>query len=280
MNESHLTLVEDGEDYGDKQIVPIDRDEKFGILRKEIVDARKNMDASRWELAKRLHEVKEKGLFIQFGYPTWEKYIQTEVGYSVRSADILRDIYSFFGGVLTEKIEDSEEQESMISQIRELGWTKARHLTGVCNEDNYQDWIDLANKLTVADLETEVKRSLVRDNGGDSDSVSDMKTKSYKFSEGQLDMVEQAVELAAQASGSKKKSHNLSLVCQQYVADNMASGSNEDIRNKMLLRTAAQFSVDIIALDPASKKVVLGKELLKLAVMQDEELLKEIRDKK
>lgn len=261
---SHLTVVEGQQgDYADQQIIPIEKDKEFGSLRREIVELRRNIDGSRWELAMRLFRVRDRALYSQWGYPTWEKFVNTEVGMSVRTADLLASIYVFFGQKLAEKIEDAKERETMIQQVKDLGWSKAKHLVDVCTEKDYGDWIELGKKLTVNELETEVKKALTTQHGGDADDVPSMKTKSYKFSEGQLDMVEQALEIAEKSSGSKKKSHNLSLICQTYVADNMSQDEGmEANRNKMLMRIAAEYNVDIIVVDPGTKKVLLGEKLL------------------
>lgn len=264
--QSYLTVVngsDDSGDYGDQQIISIADDKEFGDLRREIVELRKNIDGGRWELAKRLLKVRENGLYKQWGIPTWEKFVNNEVGLSVRTADLLASIYVFFGQTLAEKIEEPEEREGMIEAVKSLGWTKAKHLVDVCNVSDYSKWIELARKITVSELETEVKKSLATQHGGDESDVSPMKTKSYKFSSGQLDMVEQAIEIAEKTSGSKKKSHNMALVCQSFVADNMAQGDNvEENRNKMLRRVAAEYGVDIIVVDPDSKRVLMGQKLL------------------
>ena len=262
-DEGFLALVEDDKgDYASKQILSIEDDLEHGSLRQEIVDLQESVDRDRWELAGRLHYVYENKIHTKKGFPTWEKYVRDEVHMSTRTASFLRTIFVYFSQTLADQIEDDEERSAMVEELRSLGWSKASCLVGVCTADNYQDWFALAQKMTVSDLSNETKLALVEQSGGDPDEAPATHKKSFSFSEGQLDVVEQALEIAGKSADSNKKSHLLSLVCQTFVADNMAQGDDrEQNRNKMLTRIAAEYGVDLIAVDPGSKKILMGIDL-------------------
>lgn len=260
---NRLVLV-DGqpEDYLSQQIIEIDKDKEYGEIRKEIIHFQRKSDLNRWELAARLQYVHEHAIYTHVGYPTWERYISKEVNISVRTADLLRTIFVYFAETLGEQIEDDDERKQMLDKVKALGWTRAKCLVDVCTPHDYEQWFELAQKITTEELQNETRRSLVERQGGDPDTVDDMKTKSFKFSEGQLDIVEQALEIAQSGSDSKKKSNLMSLICQTFVADNMAKDEGmEQNRNRMLTRIAAEYGVDLIAVDPGTKKILMGSEL-------------------
>jgi hypothetical protein len=267
----NLTVVDGGPDLG-VQIIPIEKDKVHGKLRKKIVELQSSIDRSRWELAGELNKVNDKTLYVQWGYPSWEKYVSGEVHLNVRTAQYLCAMYVFFTKKLGEKIADDQEREEMIEAVKELGWTKARCLVDICTPKDYKEWFELARKLSSSELEAETKKALVRKNGGDPDNVQSMKTFTTKLAEGQQEIVDQAFEIAGGIADSKKRGHLLSLICQTFVSDNMAKDEGKDKnRNRMLRRIAATYGVELIVVDPDTKKVLLGKKLLEKVSATSEE---------
>ena len=83
----------------------------------------------------------------------------------------------------------------------------------------------------------------------------------------QVDILNQALEIAGPKAESKKRGHLLSLVCQTFVADNMNSGPNPELnRERMIRRLGAMYEIDLIAVDPRSGKVLVGNDVLKKVV--------------
>lgn len=267
LNPGDLKVVsgdsEDDSQLGKINIIPIDKDIEFGPKRQRIIDIRSDMDRSRWDLAEALNEMHDESTFQNFGYPTWERYINDEVKMNVRTSQYLCAMYVHFRHSVGADMTD-EELSSVIDQIREIGWTKARCLVGVSTAKNYEEWFEKARRLSSADLELEAKREIIRINGGDPDEIPSTKTFSAKMAEEQYEIVAQACELAGEALESKKKSHQISMICQSWLSDNMGKGEKRgQHRSRMLRRTAAIWDVDIVAVDKATGQILMGREVLK-----------------
>jgi len=264
-NASELKVVEGSHEdirIGKMNIIPIEDDKEFGDKRKRVIDIRTTIDRSRWDLAEALNEIHDASLFQNWGYPTWDRYISDEVKMNVRTSQYLCSMYVHFmhlvGADMTE-----EERTKMVNQIRDIGWTKIRCLVGVCTPDDYEDWFEKARNLTSSELESEAKREIVVRNGGDPDEVPKTKTFSAKMAEEQFEIVAQACELAGKALESKKKSHQISMICQSWIADNMGKGDNSgQHRERMLRRIAAVWDVDLVVVNKENGKVIMGKEVL------------------
>jgi hypothetical protein len=262
-NGLHLSVVDDGEGPSGKiEILPIENDTLHGKFRQKIVSLQKDIDSSRWYLSEALSEVHDKGLYSQWGYPSWDMYVSTEVGLNVRTAQYLTSLYVWFVHHIGKDLE-KEELDEMIEEVRSLGWTKARCLAGVCEKDDWREWIDRAKRMSSSELEAATKKALIKKEGGDPSDVEEMKTFSCKLALEQKDTVDQALELAGTRAESKKKGNLITLICLEFLTDNMAEDKGVEVsREKMIRRIAAMYQIDLIAVDPESKKVLVGKDIL------------------
>jgi len=243
-------------------IVPHTGKEPYSDLRKAVLDLRGMIDKSRWELAGNLWKIHDETIYRHWGYINWDQYVEVEVGTTVRTTRYLISMYGWFVHEIGKEIADDTEREKMIEAVRELGWTKGRCLVGVANVDNVYDWIEKAQNMSSADLENETRKALAAKDGIDPDSVEKMKVFSCgRVTEEQHEIIEQALEMGEEALGSKKKGHIISMICQDYVATNMAQKGDRN-RGKYLDRIGAQFGVKLIAVDKETNKVVHGKAVL------------------
>lgn len=262
MDDEGLTGDSESEDSLNSFIVPIEEDAVNGPLRKKVIDTKDTMDKARWNLAEFLSIMNDGKLFQQFGYPTWDKYINGEVKIHVRTSTYLCTMFLFYTGILAPKL-DEEDRAPMIERVRGLGWKKACSLVDVCDENNYKEWIDKAEKLTAEELTSETKKILVARAGGDPDQVSTSKTFSAKLDEGEREMVVEALDHAGRTLNSKNKGQQLAMICQQYVADNAAKNH---VKGEELVRTfmrlGAVFGLDLVAIEPGTNKVVVGQDVL------------------
>ncbi len=95
-------------------------------------------------------EINERRLFRELGYASINQYAEQELGFSsTRTGDFLQLCRSFKKlPRVKEKIESGE-----------LGYTAARVLARVANEENEKDWLDYALNNSRRELEKEVKRA-------------------------------------------------------------------------------------------------------------------------
>lgn len=250
---THLKIV-DG-------IVPHDGTEDDADLRQEVLDLKETMDQSRWRMAAAFDKIHDESIFQRWGYSNFDQYVETEVEMTVRTAQYLVAMYRWFMYDIEGDISD-ERREKIVGEVRKLGWTKARHLIGITNSENIDDWLKKAQEMSSSDLQKESKRALLEKEGGDPDDVKDVKRMTFAFLDDQHVPVEQALELAGAIAESDKKGHLLSLVCMDYVATNMAQKeAGQKNRGKYLDRIGAQFGVKIMAVDKNTNEVVHGKSV-------------------
>lgn len=252
---SHLQVV--------KGVVPHDGQEAYADLRTKVLGLRESIDKSRWEMAECMFKIHDESIYQHWGYNSYDQWVSVEMGMTVRTAQYLTAIYNWFMNEIGEKL-SSADRNKMIDGIRKLGWTKARCLVGVTNKDNVHDWIKKAEGMSSTELESEAKRELAKIQGHDPGAVDNMTNMSFRVADEQRTIVENALSVAENIADSNKKGHLLSLICQDFVASNMAKkGAPEKARGKYLDRIGAQFGVSVVAVDKETGKVVHGATTLK-----------------
>lgn len=260
-------------DGGDDAVVPRSGSEPFSDLREAVLRQRDAIDSARWNLAEALFRVNDDAAYLQWGYPSWETYCESEVGMTARTAHYLIAMYAYFTVTLIEpvsgmaesdpkRVEAIRKREDIIDQIKELGWTKGKSLVGVLNLDNYEEWLNKARLLSATELEGEAKKALNAAKGKGGDEVEVMKNASFRLAEEQLAVVEQAIEIASAQLESDKRGHVLSMICQDYVATTMAQKEEgQTKRGRYFDRIGSMFGVRVIVVDKETGKVVHNEKL-------------------
>ena len=245
---------------GKLKVVQVGSDLHGEDLRSEILKLKQSIDTDRWELAGHLMHVHDDMLYQRWGHMSFEDYVETEVGLTSRTARYLVSMYTWFVHKLGPKMSDGD-REDMLAEVKDVGWTKARSLIKVTTPENVGQWLKRAKGMSTSDLEDVVRREYHKSNGGEEDELDKMKGLNFgKVFEEQHDIVMQALSLAEKQADSDKKGHLISLVCQDFVASNMAqTEKGQTDRGKYFNKIAAQFGVRLIAVDIESGKVVHGK---------------------
>lgn len=240
-----------------------DADNTFSDVRKNILELKNSLDKSRWLLAEALFDVFDGNMFHRWGFNNFDQYVEVEVGLTTRTAQYLVSMYRWFVHKIGPKMPDDECKE-MISEVKDLGWAKAKSLVKVTTPENVTRWIKKAKELSSEDLKIAVQDEYNKKKGIKDDDVKGMKGLNFGrvFVE-QHDIVMQALAIAEKQAESDKKGHLISLVCQDFVATNMAQteGGQRD-RSKYFDKIAAQYGVKFIAVDIETGKVVHGNKLL------------------
>ena len=86
--------------------------------------------------------------------------------------------------------------------------------------------------------------------------------KTFEFYPDQLATVEQALQRSAQLSNSDKRSHNLSLICLDFLATNDFAKADETQRLRFLQKFEKLLGYKLIIVDPEADEVVYGIETL------------------
>lgn len=225
--------------------------------RKLVVELRNEIDNCYWNFAAALHEVYQESLYQTWGYENWKDYIASaEVDISYRKGKYLIDIYGYFSS------QSSETQDF----ARSLGWSKAKELVGIVNDENLAEWKKRVEGLTVQEIIDLKKQG--RDEGddavvGDSDGASSSSDststrKAFTLFPDQLENVERALKLASELANSSKEGHLLDMICLEFLASN----SGMDNVDEYLTKVQNVTGVSLIGYDKKSDTIVFGGDTL------------------
>ena len=95
-------------------------------------------------------EILERKLYLELGYSSINQYAQHELGFSTsRTGDFLN---------ICRRLKDLPQVEAKL-KTGELGYTQAREVVKVADENNQEEWLKFAQENSRRQLEREVKRA-------------------------------------------------------------------------------------------------------------------------
>lgn len=225
-------------------------------------------------------DAKREPVFALWNYSSFGEYAQVELGLKPRKAEYLRSIGFKFATDLAEL--DPVLKEELVA----LGWTKLRELVKVLTIRNAAGWIERAKKLSQAELLDLVKKhledraarregremaELINAGGGapvdaDDENLPSEEKPSWQhfmlFGD-QAEPVCQALTRASELSNSDKKSHNLSLICTDFLATNGFGTPNDpEMIKRYLNKLEGLLNVTLIAVAPDKSLLYLGPNAL------------------
>jgi len=239
-------------------IVPCTGDEPHADVRKKIINLANQIDKCRWELAGYLKRVFEENLYIHWGYKNWDEYVETELPISPRT---VRAIKYLFNTLESNLLVSDEKKE----KIQDLGWTKATQLARlekakILKPDNMDEWIEKADKTSAVKLKETVKKEISKSKGEDEPEI--FRNKTFRLAVDQLEIVENAIQMASAMLESDKPGHCISMVCQDFVATNMfQKRKDRSLMGQYLNKIGAILGARIIAVDKETGKVIHNSKL-------------------
>lgn len=274
-------------------------------LRSEAKSLYASIETTYWELGRVLYEVFDgvpggyrellKGdgarearreIFRKWGYSSFEEYCEREIGIQRRSASSLRHAYWWFEIKLQLPTE-------LKDQLKKLGRSRIYVLSGFVDNDNIMSWLEKASTMTVEELRKAVnavnalkKKPVTPDDQLfeyakaaqyqeqqneqehlDAPALEQGHTLMTNLYEGQWNTWNQAFDRAKNITKSDKVSHNLEMICQDYLATNDFADPKDDLRRYMA-KMEKMTGMKIIAIDPHDGKAVYGADLLWALVQQ------------
>jgi hypothetical protein len=226
-------------------------------------------------------DAKREPVFALWNYSSFGEYAQVELGLKPRKAEYLRSIGFKFATDLAEL--DPKLKEELVA----LGWTKLRELVKVLTIRNAAGWIERGKKLSQAELLDLVKKhledraarreeremaELINAGGGAPADADDENLPSeekpswehFMFYGDQVEPVREALTRAAELSQSDKKSHNLALICTDFLATNSFGHSNDPAMVKRWLAKVETLlpGLRLVAVTTDSNLVYVGADAL------------------
>lgn len=186
------------------QFPAIQRDRKQSAteLDGRIQQLTNNIVSSYFDLGLALKSVKEQSYFLELGFVSFPEYVEHRHGFKYRKAQELIAI-----------AENCVSAELKKEDVQHIGWTKVAELPKLTVE-NKTEWIGKAERLTVRELRTEVKQTKQSPASKD-DSTTYI---TFSFKPEQREVVDRALKLAAELTGSEIKSYLFQILATEFIA--------------------------------------------------------------
>ena len=273
MTAPDLKVLQGGVDYGT---------EKWGNkLRSESKKLTKELDTGYMQLAERLWLLYDTPAWgdpdrgpvwqVFWGYSSWNDFVQEELGIHYKKAQRLLNIWKTLSV-------DLNLHDDVKVRISALGFSKVRELIRVLTATNYEDWISTAEKLGYTALlksiqeyllEVQTRQSASRTSlpegaGAEFEPSApayeeppvpniendDLQSLHFRLYADQADTVKTALKRASELSNSQFQSHNLSLICLDFLASNDFRKATEEQRLRYLVRFEKLLGYRLIVIDP------------------------------
>jgi hypothetical protein len=149
-------------------------------------------------------------------YESFEEYVEQELGFKRRKAYDLIDIYRTF-------VVDLALPPAKLGNI---SWSKARLVTKIVDKDNADEILDKIEDMTVREVK-EMAKDLRDDplSSSTSSSVEESLVRvTFQLAPAQAENLHNAIAIAQTISGSEKPSHNMDLICTDFLASASTGG--------------------------------------------------------
>lgn len=240
-------------------------------LRTQVRDLVRENNGNEWTIASILYRLWADLRHVErWGHRNWETWVERELGILRRKAQYLRRLHEWF--VIEEALPDV-----LFARVRRLGWTKARVLVGIVTAENANQYLNEieAKNMTTDEIKMHIATSGKADAGSqgidealveksaqamldDEEKAETTTPRHFALYPEQLESVELAIKRAAELSNSSKRSHNLSLVCLDFLATNNFSIADEEQRLKFLVKFEKLLGYKLIIVDDEAEEVVYG----------------------
>lgn len=238
------TVVEDN-------VIPIDGCPNEELRREAIATVAKIED-DHYAVSDLLAKIYTEGSFVEWGYGSWQGYVEKELDFALRKATYC---------VAISKTLSSLEPEFQ-REFRKMKWTALRELSGVLNNENAAEWLERTRGKSVLQIQT--MRRGIESSAKKTEAEGDkLITMSFKVTPEQKENIERALARASTVSNSTAKGNLLDLIC----TDHSARSAGEDSLPQLLESIERASGIKIIALN-ADREIVFGHDL---AVSLDED---------
>lgn len=267
-------------------------------LREEARNLVQEIEHKYWDLGRALYDVYDgvpggyrgltgsssredrRSLFEKWGYKNFCDYCENEVGIRKRTGENLRFAYYWFAI-------QQPMPPHVVADLVSIGRSKMYLLSGVATLDSVTLWIEKAKELTFEDLKKAIKTAKAvtsvrnvdteeKDASGFVGSSAPVEENAPKqppkpeefhqvnvpLADAQFDTWKTAFDRAKKLTNSDKTGHNFELICQDFLANNDFSNTQEKDRTAYLAKMERRLGVLIIAIDPNSGAPIHGRDLL------------------
>lgn len=155
-----------------------------------------NIDHDYFKLGGVLSVIQSQGWYMDKNYENFRAFVESECGIQYRKAMYLIQIYNGL-------VESGVQWE----QVKHLGWTKLKELSAILTPDNVDEWVGVAENMTVLQLQDHIKAQTAGTSvAGDAPETAEATkttTMTFKLHEDQKQTVREALDKAKHESGTE-----------------------------------------------------------------------------
>jgi hypothetical protein len=195
-------------------------------------------------------------------YNSFKEYVDWEVPYGIRKAHYLVNLWEHY-------VEgEGDGEEDFLKSVEDLGVSKLIILTDVINEENRDEWMEIAEKKSCRELQQYVD-NLLSDDSEEEPTGEDLKTEqlnqvNFQLYDDQKANWEAAAKVAQSQSGSDKKGELLDLICLDYLSHNQGAEAKQKPKSYYLKNLERVLGCKIMAFDESD--IIYGIESLDDAI--------------
>ena len=204
------------------------------LIRTNIKTLIREVDRNYVELSRLLYLTRHCETWKEWGHDSFADYVENEAG---KSMDQARALISIFERLVIELEVDE-------TTLKLIGWTKARLLLKVVDKQNVNDWLEKAKTLSRRKLQDSIKEARKTDEEKPKRCV-------LAFYPDQQEIIDLAVKASQEISGSGSKSHNIYLICLEWLATK-ADGKDREHLVSILQSLQKAYGVDLEIGEPAA----------------------------
>ena len=120
-------------------------------INQKVINLKKQIEGNFLKLGAYLKEIKEKRLYMDLSYNTFEEYIaQPELSLNRRTVYSIIGVYEDFV---------CNQSHIEVEEIKEIGYAKLDRIRQFKQSDNFEEWIYKAKTLSLSDLGAEIKET-------------------------------------------------------------------------------------------------------------------------
>lgn len=266
-------------------------------LRERAKSLRWEIEDNYWELGKCLWEVYDgvpggyqammkgdgakqarEALFQKWGFKSFEHYAENELGLRKRTAQNIR--YAYYWFEVQEKL-----PSNVLTELKKVGRSRVYILAGFARKDSISLWIEKAKSCTFEELKKSITAAKavkagknvddeeVDQSSGEGESrkapaPEQTHTVQTSLYDDQFQIYESALTRAKGISKSDKVGHNLTLIFQDFLANNEFGDSPKKDIKGYLAKQERLIGLKLIAINPATGSPKFGKEILWMLIKE------------
>lgn len=171
-----------------------------------------NIDHDGFRLGGVLSVIQSQGWFMNKGYENFRAYVEAECGIQYRKAMYLIQIYN---GLV--------ESGVQWHQVGHLGWTKLKELAPILTFHNVDEWVGVAENMTVLQLQEHIKAASAGTESGsspekaDADTSKKTTTLTFKLQEDQKTTIREALDKCKHETGTEFDAVALEAIALDYM---------------------------------------------------------------